>query len=177
MRKYKEVINPGKAKKTEDVISMIVAWEAKVIELEKEEGVNLGNMVKLAALTEITTEEVQDIIYQTLKDDTKYHEVKEQIVRWISNREAAKDKGCPIGNVGQGQENGQDEDYDHEENLICYGCGGEGHPARLCPMKGKGKGKDFGGGKAAFGKGEPWGKGGGYNGFGGQNQNWQQGPK
>ena len=64
----------------------------------------------------------------------------------------------------------------------CYNCDQQGHPARLCPTKGKGKGPcamkgSFGGygGKGYKGKGNPWGgkggkdqwgKGGGFGGGG-----------
>ena len=106
----------------------------KVKDLEHEEGIQLNNMVKLAGMTEICTQEIQDHIFQSIKDSTSYRELKDQVVVWISNRAAATNGGgincadCPEGNL--------EETWNQEEteiDLICHGCGGQGHPIRLCP--------------------------------------------
>ena len=192
LRKYKEVMSPGVAKGTDEVIQRLITWEAKVKDLEKEEGMQLNNMVKLAGMTEICTQEIQDHIFQSIKESSTYREVKDQIVTWISNRAAATNGGKYVNNCECPEEEWDQHQHETEIDLICHGCGGHGHPIRLCPTpKGKGKSQNtFGGGKANGGKGDFGKNNGGWNnskGYGkgyqqnwqpAQNQsNWNQGPK
>ena len=88
-------------------------------------------MVKLAGLTEIATAEVQDMIYQNMKADTKFEEIKENITQWISNRVAAGSVGMQVGCVQKGtggeqedgEQYGEDCDGTAEVNLLkCYEC-------------------------------------------------------
>ena len=64
LRKYKDAIIPQPATHAGEVIMRITDWEAKVKDLNVEEGVNLDPMIMLATLTEICTPEICDMIYQ-----------------------------------------------------------------------------------------------------------------
>ena len=63
LRKYKDAIIPQPATHAGEVIMRITEWEAKVRDLNVEEGVNLDPMIMLATLTEICTPEIRDMVY------------------------------------------------------------------------------------------------------------------
>ena len=109
-------------------------------------------MVKLAALTEICTPDLRDMIYQqidsvSLENDAEiektYKILKEKIISWTSNRlSAGMYTDLNIGYVPQQEqcqpcENDWNESWETEYDINmtgqCYGCGGVGHPQRLCP--------------------------------------------
>jgi hypothetical protein len=178
LRLYKEAIIPSPAKSITEVITKISEWENKVNDLVTIEGKSLDPMIKLAALTEICTPDLKDMVYQQIGmvkklDDQAaeqtYKEVREKVISWVSNRVAASDSV----NLNIGHVQADMECYPCDENTgyldinammgKCYTCGGIGHPARLCPTtKGQGKGKGTGKGGEGFGKGGP--KGGGKGG-------------
>ena len=135
-------------------------------------------MKELAALTEICTSDVRDLVYQHAETGQSYEQIKEKIVGWTSNRLAASAAHMAIGHVDQTQYYqcepcGQDlTDESMEVNYMagkCFNCGQIGHPARLCPNKGKGKG----GYQAAKGGGKGGLKGGGKQGWSPANPNYQ----
>jgi hypothetical protein len=179
LRKYREATLP-KQVETKDLVGAIAKWESGVKALEREEGV-LPDMVKLAALTEICPAEIRDMIYQNCEvghgGRVPYLEIKEKVVSWIGNRMAAANGGATPMDVGcVDKEHWGEEEVD--VNLIkCYTCGGQGHPARLCPSPGTPTGKGAGGkGKGeAKGKGEPkgYGKGGAKGGEKGKGKGYQ----
>ena len=160
MRAYREVLNPPKAKKMEDVVAAVMAWEGKVRELEKmEEKEAISEMIKTAALADMVPEEIQQVIYQTVDEDgMNYYKMKEKVLAWSSNKAAAVAKLADIGNVAEEECSYCEDIFDvNSLSMVCYQCGGRGHPARLCPSKGVGKGGKGdggkGGGKDGGGKG------------------------
>ena len=52
---------PG-GRRSRNVLPMVIAWEAKVKEVEKMENTKLPTMVLLAALTEMCTERLRDLV-------------------------------------------------------------------------------------------------------------------
>ena len=77
LRIYKEAINPKPCDSVKDVISRIGEWESKIAELFRTEGKSIDGMVKLAALTEICTPDLRDMIYQQI--DTVSLETADEI--------------------------------------------------------------------------------------------------
>ena len=168
----------------------ITEWEAKVKELNKEEGVTLDPMIMLATLTEICTAEIRDMIYQQgdglFKDKhptamkRAFADIREKIISWTANKIASSAANLNVGNFQveypyeemyiwenadqcQGCENEwTGEPMDINMMGKCYSCGEVGHPQRLCPKGAKGKGKS-----GFVGKGVNFG-GGGQKGFKGK---------
>jgi hypothetical protein len=178
LRLYKEAILTSPAKSISEVITRISEWENKVNDLRKIEGKELDPMIRLATLTEICTPDLKDMIYHQIGTVSShdpatskklYEEVREKIISWVSNRIASSSVTLDIGNVHVGHDL---ECYPCEDGPIyqdvnamlgkCFNCGQIGHPARLCPNKGKGKGvyQAAGGYQAGKGGGEGFGKGG-----------------
>jgi hypothetical protein len=115
-------------------------------------------MVKLAALTEMCTNDIRDLVYQNADSGHSFAEIREKIIGWTSNRMAANAASMDIGHVDASECQMCDSDFGGnftEVNMAgkCYNCGVTGHPARLCPNKGKGKGGPGGYGGKAGGKG------------------------
>ena len=142
-RVYREVVCPTQ-KQIDDLLAEITTWENKVRGLEKVENHELPEMVKMAALIELFPEVIRDLIYQQADEEVGYKKVKEKVVGWTSNRLAAKVSAVdlPVGQVGSfckhGWEGNGDwaepwEEYDVNMMGKCFGCGGIGHPQRLCP--------------------------------------------
>jgi hypothetical protein len=172
LRRYREAVNPKQVKNVVEIVGAVAKWEGEVKEVEKAEGLVMPPMIRMAALTEICTDEIRDMIFQNVDEcgadkEQTYRLMRDKIISWVSNRVAAKNEAVPmdVGNI---------EDYeDHYIDAIggkggmkCYECGGLGHPARICPNriekeKGKGKGK----GKTNDGKGKGKGKGAGGKGY------------
>jgi hypothetical protein len=167
LRMYREVTMP-KQVEMKDLIGAVAKWTGAVNVLEKEDG-TLPDLVKMAALTEMCPAEIRDVLYQNIEGATSAT-VKEKIVSWVGNRIAAMnmpmpmDVGC-VGGKPEEEEWWQEEEVD-VAMIKCYTCGGQGHPARICPSSsaaGKGQvaksyGKGDGKGKAQ-GKGKSYGKG------------------
>ena len=181
LRLYQEAVVPKRASAVTEIIGRITEWENKLNDLRKTEEKEIDPMIKLAALTEICTPEIRDMIYHQVNtadklDDQAAHqiftEVKQKIISWVSNRIASNSVTLDIGNVQAETECyrcDEGTDYLVDINAMlgkCYTCGGIGHPARLCPTKGQGKGKGTGKGGEGGGKGGPkggWKGGGAYH--------------
>jgi hypothetical protein len=111
LRCYREASNPEPARSLSEVVSKIAAWESKVAALQKVNGMKaLDPMLKLAALTEICTPDLKDLIFQQVEDfqpgdddalDVAFKKIKEKIISWTSNRlSASRSVEMNIGNVG-----------------------------------------------------------------------------
>ena len=132
LRMYKEAISPKSATHAGEVIIRITEWEAKVKDLNKEEGVTLDPMIMLATLTEICTPEIKDMIYQQgdglFKDKhptamkRAFDDIREKIISWTSNKIASSSANLNVGNFQV--------DYPYEEmywdgSEQCQPCGYE----------------------------------------------------
>ena len=151
LRKYREAVNPTQAKETSDIVGAITRWESAMKELERTEQEKIPEMIKLAALTQICTGDVRDMIYQNVDTTKTYEAMREKVVSWVSNRVASGVQSVPmdIGEIDWQEEEGWCVDAVSAETQ-CYRCGGKGHMASKCATpvnKGKGKGQDKGKGK------------------------------
>ena len=176
LRKYREVMNPQPVKDVTEILGFLAKWENKMKELERTENIKIPEMIKMAALTELCTEEIRDMIYQNVDSGATFEVIKEKVVSWVSNRVASRSSPTPM-DIGAcqpeedwGWEDNGEEDINAVGNAVCHRCGGTGHFARNCatPAKVKGKGPDYGKGakgygksgmKAEYGKGTSSGKG------------------
>ena len=169
LRMYRDATLP-KQVEAKDLVGAIAKWESGVKALERMEGEQLPNMVKMAALTEICPMEIRDMVYQNLDNGYNFDTIKEKIVSWVGNRMAAMSGPSPmdVGCVDR-EEWWQEEEVDIAM-IKCYTCGGHGHPARICPSssspagkgaggKSYGKGKGDAKGSKGDGKGKAYGKG------------------
>ena len=155
LRKYREAVNPTQAKEASDVVGAITRWESAMRELERTEQEKIPEMIKLAALTEICTGDIRDMVYQNVDTTKTYEAMREKVVSWVSNRVASVVQSVPmdIGEVDWQEEEGWCVDAVTAETQ-CYRCGGKGHMASRCATpgpKGKGKGPDRGKGKGKSG--------------------------
>ena len=110
---FKDAMNPKPCESIRDVISKISEWESKVADLYRTEGRRIDSMVKLAALSEICTPKLRDLVYQQIDTvnlnseeeiDKTYATVKEKVISWESNRVSSNMyTDMKIGNVGQCQ--------------------------------------------------------------------------
>ena len=65
-------------------------------------------MVVLAALTEICTDSLRDLVYQNTEVGTDYRRMKEKHIAWTSNRVAAnRAADMDVGTVAKGYEDWQ----------------------------------------------------------------------
>ena len=168
LRKYREAVNPTQAKEMSDVVGAITRWENAMKELERTEQERIPEMIKLAALTQICTGDVRDMIFQNIDTTKTYESMREKVVSWVSNRVASGAQSVPmdIGEVDWQEEEDWCVDAVSAETQ-CYRCGGKGHMASKCATpisKGKGKGQDKGKGKGKGGLNGDGGKSGGKSG-------------
>ena len=96
LRKYREAVNPKQVKDTNDIMGRIAKWENSVKELERTEQEVVPNMIKMAALTEICTGEIRDMIYQNVDTTKTYETMREKVVSWVSNRVASGVLNVPM---------------------------------------------------------------------------------
>ena len=135
---------------------------------------------KMAALMELCSLDVQDVVYQNVDGVSEdYDKLKQKIVTWAANKVANSVGPVPM-DVGWVHNQEQDERVEQEDvgavtmNTVCHGCGGCGHlkwPTLQRNEKGnrkgsyeKGKGVTdiYGGSDKGKGKGH---KGAGKGGF------------
>jgi ribosomal protein L15 len=158
LRRYREAVNPKQARETHEIIGALAKWENGVKELERTESVVLPEMIKMAAMTEICTEEIRDMIFQNVdggREMTKelYTEIKDKVISWVSNRVASRTEATPMDIGGIDGKGGEEEEWGIY-GMTCFQCGGEGHMSRVCPSKstkGKGRQSDNGKGKSKEG--------------------------
>ena len=105
--------------------------------------------------------EVKNMIFgivktETTADEPTYLMIRDQIISWCSNTVSSSAAHMDIGNLGYEPwgdtyypcqpceaEYAQEHEVDFQVNMLgnCYTCGAQGHPSRLCPTQGKGKGQ------------------------------------
>ena len=88
MRKFRDATNPKQVKNTEEIIGALAKWEGDLQELLKTEKVVLPAMVKMAAMTEICTDEIRDMIFQNVDsagDNTEaaYLKMRDNIISFL----------------------------------------------------------------------------------------------
>jgi hypothetical protein len=163
-----EVASPGHVKKIGDVEGALQAWSMKLKMLERQFEETVGPKMKIAIMTGMMPQAIQDFIYQNVTADTTFEGLMDKIKVWISNRVAMD--GVPMDIGSMENKEWRDEFYqesNEEEEIYamgkgakgggkgpCHTCGETGHYSRECP-KGKARGKGKDGMKGGF-KGECW---------------------
>ena len=155
------VMVPPKIKDARELPNEIEKWESKVLNLKREYKEALSERMKVAAITSMCPNDVQDLIFQQGDKLDNYLNVRDQIKAIILNRSIRVGRAVPM-DIGLASEETGEEWHEEEWGVDavsgqaqCHKCGGYGRFARECPSKGKGKGK----GKGAEGKGKSKGKG------------------
>ena len=67
LRRYREAVNPKQVKNLSEIVGAIAKWEGEVKEVEKAEGLLIPPMIRMAALTEICTDEIRDMVFQNIR--------------------------------------------------------------------------------------------------------------
>ena len=151
MQRLMRVVTPQKLQDVKQVTTAVERWESDVKELNREHGETINEKTQMAILTMMCPPGVQDIIFQSLDENTKYIDLKAKITALANNRAMmAEQTPVPMemGNVQQRQnaswieEDGLEVGIDGVgRNVQCFNCNQWGHFSRDCPKKGKGKGK------------------------------------
>ena len=103
-----QVVNPRKAKDLSEVESVINEWEDNLRKLRSRYNEELKRGMKIAILTNIMPEVVQDFIYTNITDTTEYEDLRERIRSLVSNKMTTTMGRVPmdVGLVGDGGEDG-----------------------------------------------------------------------
>jgi len=160
-------INPGKAKRLEEVATHIDRWEAKVLALSRDFNEKLSEKMRAAILISMLPPDLQHALIQQADKFEDYKSTKDRVATIVEAKLALKSPDameCDAvhRSTGHAEAEGEDgsEAYDVDTvngkgGVFCYRCGGQGHIAAKCatPAPAKGKGKDGGKGGKAGGKG------------------------
>ena len=172
MQRIMSVVAPPKVTDVKSLVTMVEDWERRIKELQADTGECITDVFKMAIMTAMMPESIQEYIFQQSEDTASYKKTKDKVVALANNRATMQQGPVPmdVGNVGRSQgchgeeHQCQHHPYEHEidyanAGIKCYRCGGFGHTSRVCPTEGKGGGK--GGGKGDQPKGGGKGKGSG----------------
>ena len=168
-----EATRPPKIKDLRTFESALGSWEEKLKVLKLQFGEELSNWMKVAVLTDMLPNNIQDYVYTHVDKGTTFDALREKLRAVVSNKVAHMSGPAPmdIGATGE-EEQWWDEEGQSEEvgwvspDVVCSRCKGLGHYARDCATpspsasgvlhtasKGKGKAKGKGGDGKGGGKG------------------------
>ena len=147
-------VNPARVKKLSDVMGSIERWETNLRRLHADFREELSNGLRTGILLEMMPGDVSEHLSQKVKDDDKYEDVKELVLRYVETKADCDGVAMDIGACEQEE---YDEEHHEEDELyyvkgkgkgVCHNCGEYGHYARECPKgQSNGKGREKGKGK------------------------------
>ena len=164
MQRIMAVVTPPRIGDVKTLVTMVEEWEKRIKELETDTSEKITDVFKMAILTAMMPENIQEYISQQTDVVASYKKTKDKVVALANNRVTMQQGPVPmdIGQVGKSQSGSWEDQgaqyYEHEidyasANTKCHRCGGFGHLARECATEAKG-------GQKGGGKGD-WQKGGG----------------
>ena len=129
----REALHPKAVHDLKQLISKVVEWEDKWARMAAKHKETLPVIWKMAALMELCSLDVQDVVYQNVDGVSEdYDKLKQKIVTWAANKVANSVGPVPM-DVGWVHNQEQDERVEQEDvgavtmNTVCHGCGGCGH--------------------------------------------------
>ena len=172
MRMQKACMYPKEAK-LEEMATAVLAWEEKWKKMLAEyPDVKIPELWKMAAMHMLCPKEIKDVLdvyWDEIGED--YEKMKAKVVAWATNRAEKKGGAVPM-EIGMAEEDTWEQYWREEDewwfeegptqapinavspNTQCHNCGLQGHIAKGCTAKGKGKGANAAnGGKKGKGKG------------------------
>ena len=150
-------INPGKAKRLEEVAAHIDRWEAKVLALSRDFNERLSDKMRSAILISMLPSDLQHALIQQADKFTDFKSTKDRVATLVEAKLALKspdamecDAVHRSGRAGaEGEESSEAYNFDTDavnckRRVFCYRCGRQGHIAAMCamPIPATGKGAD-----------------------------------
>jgi hypothetical protein len=143
LQKLVEIISVTNAQNANELSTTMDRLDLPVKSYDAEMSHTIDGHTKTAALLGMCPPDLQDIVIQALKKPDDHPTLKNAMRTYISYRSSGPspmDVGCITGEY-------YDDDSEYvgalNREVLCFNCGGKGHPARLCPSpssKAEGKG-------------------------------------
>ena len=133
LRMTREALHPKAVHDLKQLISKVVEWEDRWSRMAAENKETLPVIWKMAALMELCTPDVQDVVYQNVDGVSEdYDKLVQRILAWSANKVANSVVPVPM-DVGWVHNQQQDDRVEQEDvgavtmNTVCHGCGGCEH--------------------------------------------------
>ena len=145
---FLDVVSPPKIGTTQEIVSAIFKWEAKITNVLKRYGESIGPKLKTAIMVAMMPKGIKEDLmkHSCMQTSLKYEGCKEFLIKF-SNQEAALSKVTPKASINRiGEEDIEVDALGKGKGKgkggTCWNCGGTGHLSAQCPTP-KGNGKGF----------------------------------
>ena len=151
LQAYLEVVAPPGIKGMGDIVAGIHKWETKVALLSNRFKEDINDRLKVAIAIGMMPKDYQDMVLQRYSStgDIRYDQMRDYVIG-VAQQKIQMRRPTPM-DVGYMEFRNWSEDFcgyceDYDVDMVgkagiqCYKCGGFGHVARECPIKGLGKG-------------------------------------
>ena len=104
MQKIMAVVAPPKIQDIKTVVTMVEEWEKRIKELEADTQERVTDVFKMAIMTAMMPETMQEYIFQQTDETVNYKRSKDKVIALANNRVTMQQGPVPmdIGNVGKG---------------------------------------------------------------------------
>ena len=147
-----QILNPGQAKGYDALNGHLEQWIDKKQKYERMSQKTIEEEYLIGIIIEACPNTLKEHLETNAERLCTFKEVYEEIIRHVE-RHVSKRTGGKDGKVGSFDMGGSNGEGDEEDGqypylsnlgkgkgkgkggLVCYNCGGHGHPARLCPSR------------------------------------------